>query len=300
MSKNAPNPSLFVRNLDNRIKKPELKRQLYVLFNAYGKVLDVVATRADGMRGQAFVVFQDLANATTALRALEGLEFYGKSLSIEYARTISKATLVDQHGPTALYDPVLLSQAKLGSNGVLSTASGSNSVPGPGKVTISSAQAESKKSGKRDREAEGNVGEGDEADNKRKKVQGEEGDSDEGEAMQMDSDSDSDAESQGERRRNGKALGAPLAAPGKVPNEVLFCGDVPEKVTQEALGVLFSQQKGYVSLQHFPAEASRKPPTAYALVAFSGTQEATLALEKMRNFKLASGEELSIGFAKRR
>ena len=48
--------------------------------SSYGKVLDVVATRADGMRGQAFVVFRDLQSATAALRALDGFEFYEKPL----------------------------------------------------------------------------------------------------------------------------------------------------------------------------------------------------------------------------
>lgn len=58
----------------------ELRRQLYGLFGSYGKVLDVVATRADGMRGQAFVVFRDLQSATSALRGLEGFEFYDKPM----------------------------------------------------------------------------------------------------------------------------------------------------------------------------------------------------------------------------
>lgn len=58
----------------------ELRAQLYDLFGSYGKVLDVVATRAPGMRGQAFVVFRDLQSATSAMRGLEGFEFYDKPL----------------------------------------------------------------------------------------------------------------------------------------------------------------------------------------------------------------------------
>jgi RNA recognition motif-containing protein len=79
-SSTPPSPSLYVKNLDTRTKKPELARQLYVLFGAYGKVLDVVATRAAGMRGQAFVVFREQQAATAARRALDGFEFYGKAL----------------------------------------------------------------------------------------------------------------------------------------------------------------------------------------------------------------------------
>ena len=95
MSSAMPNTSLYVKNINSKVKKPgmyrsaiesgtltlaELRRQLYSLFGSYGKVLDVVATRADGMRGQAFVVFRDLQSATAALRALDGFEFYEKPL----------------------------------------------------------------------------------------------------------------------------------------------------------------------------------------------------------------------------
>jgi len=86
----------------------ELRRQLYCLFGSYGKVIDVVATRIDGMRGQAFVVFRDLQSATSALRALDGFEFYEKPLVLDYARTRSKATIVAEHGEEALLRPDLL------------------------------------------------------------------------------------------------------------------------------------------------------------------------------------------------
>lgn len=75
-----PNPTLYIKNLNTKTKKPELRRQLYSLFSTYGKVIDVVATRADGMRGQAFVVFQDLSSATAARRALSGFAFYSRSM----------------------------------------------------------------------------------------------------------------------------------------------------------------------------------------------------------------------------
>lgn len=108
MRSTAPNTSLYVKNIDNKIKKPgqsllnstttpspssilgtdgvlllafpELRAQLYALFTTYGRVLDVVCTRACGMTGQAFIVFSDLASATAALRGLEGFEFYNKPL----------------------------------------------------------------------------------------------------------------------------------------------------------------------------------------------------------------------------
>ena len=79
----------------------ELRRQLYSLFGSYGKVLDVVATRADGMRGQAFIVFRDLQSATAALRALDGFEFYEKPLVCE-SRAHSMSWNMHEHDPRLL------------------------------------------------------------------------------------------------------------------------------------------------------------------------------------------------------
>lgn len=79
----------------------ELRRQLYSLFGSYGKVLDVVATRADGMRGQAFIVFRDLQSATAALRALDGFEFYEKPLVCE-SRAHSRSWNMHEHDPRLL------------------------------------------------------------------------------------------------------------------------------------------------------------------------------------------------------
>ncbi|CDS01021.1 hypothetical protein [Sporisorium scitamineum] len=81
----APSPTLYIKNIEGKIKKPELRRQLYSLFSSYGRVLDIVATRAPSMRGQAFVVFETPTIANAAKRALSGFSFYGKGLDIEYS-----------------------------------------------------------------------------------------------------------------------------------------------------------------------------------------------------------------------
>ena len=71
-----------------------MRRVLYQLFSAHGKVLDVVATRAAGMRGQAFVVFKDLQSATAARRREDGSIVLGKPLVRGYLRQ-SVATAAD-------------------------------------------------------------------------------------------------------------------------------------------------------------------------------------------------------------
>ncbi|MCO5584899.1 hypothetical protein L7F22_038831 [Adiantum nelumboides] len=102
-----PNTALYVKNIDLKIKKNELKKQLYALCLTYGRIIDIITTRAEGMRGQAFIVFEDLASSTSALRSLDGFNFYGKPLIINYAKSKSKATIIAEKGPEALFDPTL-------------------------------------------------------------------------------------------------------------------------------------------------------------------------------------------------
>lgn len=86
-----PNQSLYVNNLNTKIKKLELKRMLYALFSPHGQILSIVASKTAKTRGQAFIVFKDLSSAVIAMRALQGYPFYDKSLRIQFAKSKSEA-----------------------------------------------------------------------------------------------------------------------------------------------------------------------------------------------------------------
>ncbi|EPE35510.1 RNA-binding, RBD [Glarea lozoyensis ATCC 20868] len=86
----APNQSLYITNIPgNKIQKQDIRRSLYTLFSTYGPVLDVVALRTVKMRGQAHVVYRDVQTATQAMRALQGFEFFGLEMQIQYAKSKS-------------------------------------------------------------------------------------------------------------------------------------------------------------------------------------------------------------------
>ncbi|CAG8672478.1 20320_t:CDS:2 [Dentiscutata erythropus] len=91
MSSILPNQTLYVRNLNEKINKEELKRSLYALFSAYGRILDIVALKTIKMRGQAFIVFKEIQSATAAMRGLNGFNFYDVPMQIEYAKGKSDA-----------------------------------------------------------------------------------------------------------------------------------------------------------------------------------------------------------------
>jgi U2 small nuclear ribonucleoprotein B'' len=84
-----PNATLYIKNIDWKVKKGLLRRALYSLFSRHGKVLDIIALRKDGLRGQAFVIMDSVAAATAALHAEQGFTFFGKDMVIEYANAKS-------------------------------------------------------------------------------------------------------------------------------------------------------------------------------------------------------------------
>lgn len=50
-----PNETLYVNNINEKIKKDVLKKNLYMLFSQYGKVKKIVACKGIKMRGQVYM-----------------------------------------------------------------------------------------------------------------------------------------------------------------------------------------------------------------------------------------------------
>ncbi|CAG4939419.1 unnamed protein product [Parnassius apollo] len=84
-----PNHTIYINNLNEKIKKDELKKSLYAIFSQFGQILDIVAMKTLKMRGQAFVIFKEISSATVALRSMQGFPFYDKPMRIQYSKTDS-------------------------------------------------------------------------------------------------------------------------------------------------------------------------------------------------------------------
>ncbi len=67
----------------------ELKKSLYAIFSQFGQIIDIVALKTLKMRGQAFVIFNDVTMAANALRSMQGFPFYDKPMRISYAKNQS-------------------------------------------------------------------------------------------------------------------------------------------------------------------------------------------------------------------
>ncbi|KAF9899675.1 hypothetical protein EC991_008457 [Linnemannia zychae] len=87
----APNPTLYIKNLNEKIKLDVLKKSLKALFGQYGEVLEIVAHSNIRMRGQAFVVFEDKDSAAKALAEVQSFPLYGKPMVIQFSKNKSDA-----------------------------------------------------------------------------------------------------------------------------------------------------------------------------------------------------------------
>ncbi|KIK71505.1 hypothetical protein GYMLUDRAFT_148625 [Collybiopsis luxurians FD-317 M1] len=85
--------TLYIQNLNEKIKIDVMKASLRGLFKTYGEVLDVVAHKNLRMRGQAFVSFADAEIAKKAMKEVRGFPLYSKPMQISFARTRSDAVV---------------------------------------------------------------------------------------------------------------------------------------------------------------------------------------------------------------
>ncbi|KAG8990973.1 hypothetical protein FRB90_001521 [Tulasnella sp. 427] len=281
MSSIPPNTALYIRNLNDKVKKEgsstlflidmsqlniqpisssELRKQLYNLFTPYGKVISVVAQKGQKMKGQAFVVFRDLASATTAMRSLDGELFYEKAMHIEYARTKSWATL-RQEDPNFVPPKHMKISAEAAAIAL-----------GSSKVTVSHAQEDSERKRARDEE----MVDGESPEKKKR-------DDDDDEEMDMDDEAPS-----------GSGTAAPRAVSNQ-PSSTLRCENLPAEVTDEVLAVLFQQYPGFQSTHVSPVLGANKSKTAH--VRYDLVDQATTAKDALDGFALKKGWNMKVFYA---
>ncbi|KAI9736371.1 MAG: hypothetical protein M1818_006104 [Claussenomyces sp. TS43310] len=95
MASNAPPPSatVYVRNLEERIKIDQLKEALTELFSEYGEIIDIVAKTNLKAKGQAFIVFDSIESAQKAIEEVQGFELFDKPMQLAFAKTRSDASV---------------------------------------------------------------------------------------------------------------------------------------------------------------------------------------------------------------
>ncbi|KUJ06904.1 RNA recognition domain-containing protein [Mollisia scopiformis] len=93
MSSPPPNATVYVRNLEERIKVDQLKEALTELFSEYGEIIDIVAKTNLKAKGQAFIVFDSVESAQKAIDEVQGFELFDKPMQLAFAKTRSDASV---------------------------------------------------------------------------------------------------------------------------------------------------------------------------------------------------------------
>ncbi|EDO07975.1 RNA recognition motif domain containing protein [Babesia bovis T2Bo] len=81
-----PNQTIYIKNINERIKVDVLKAELLKMFGRFGKILDIVALTSFWRKGQAFIIFDNVESATNALHEMQGFVMDGHAMQINYAR----------------------------------------------------------------------------------------------------------------------------------------------------------------------------------------------------------------------
>jgi U2 small nuclear ribonucleoprotein B'' len=261
-STNQPNTTLYLNNLNDKVTKMELVTQLYALFTTYGKIIDIVASKSKSMRGQAFLVFADLASATTAMRACEGMVFYDKPIHIKYAKTKSYATLRRE-------DPEFVSPSMI-------TGSASISMQN---LRVSDSQQQLKKRPREDENAT--------EEPKKKKEKQEGDDSDE----EMEIEDDDDEEDQTPPDVNLVAGAVPPTS--SQPTARLLCTNLPPEVDSSVLSILFQQYNGFHTTH---VVATTDPQLKMGQATFKNATLAAAAQKALDGYSLKKGWKLGVAF----
>ncbi|WWC85314.1 uncharacterized protein L201_000176 [Kwoniella dendrophila CBS 6074] len=259
-----PSPTLYVSNLETKTKKPELKASLYSLFTPYGQIIDIVAKKHDGGRGQAFIVFAEQSAATAALRGLSGEVFYNKELSISYSKSVSNATLSRQD-PNLSREKAAMEAAKL----VVSNAQGEYEQLEKEREADEAALRGEKRELDGTEEVEGH--DGDERSAKRLKQEEEDE-----EEMELDEDDEED---------DNKSS--------------LICSNLPPECNSDIMSALFSQYPGFITVTSYSSSLpkSHSKPNQGAksfIVKFDTAENSQKAQDETKGYLMQPGWEMGV------
>ncbi|GAM21131.1 hypothetical protein SAMD00019534_043060 [Acytostelium subglobosum LB1] len=87
----VPNQTIYVNNLNERPSKKKLTEQLKGVFSKYGTILDIVVSKRQRMKGQAFIVYSDVESASKAMKAMDSHDFLGRQMKVTYCKSKSDA-----------------------------------------------------------------------------------------------------------------------------------------------------------------------------------------------------------------
>ncbi|KAJ2663043.1 hypothetical protein IWW48_001562 [Coemansia sp. RSA 1200] len=281
MASIPPNQTLYVRNLNDKIRKDVLRRTLYEVCIGYGRILDIVALKTMKMRGQAFIVFENISTATAALRHLNGREVFGRAMHVEYA--LSKSDAAAQRDGTFAYGEERAHVSAAERKRLLGIAGGDGG-------TAAKRRADAEDGAEEEEEDE----QGSDGHLAKRQAVGEESSSSDAE----NSGSDSDSSDVGPMPpsagvgANRERAGHTAADDERTPNHTLFVSNIPEGVSIEMLRGLFQQYAGFKEVRLVAGKGG------VAFVDYESIESASAAREVLDGFGLSADKSMTVDFSR--
>mmetsp|Transcript_11320 Transcript_11320/g.15674 ORF Transcript_11320/g.15674 Transcript_11320/m.15674 type:complete len:269 (+) Transcript_11320:71-877(+) len=258
-----PNNTVYVNNLNEKVKIVELQKALTHVFTQFGNILEVQASKALKKRGQAWVVFDSKESAEKCIKEMNGFNFYDKPLRINFAK--SKSDIIAKRDGTYVERPKKPMRNK-----------------------------KKKRMKKRKQEAKDSKSNG-----KKKKVKSQKPGAPSGMAPSMPANGRGPPPAPSNlppsvpmqmNNRNGRPAMSfpPRQAAG--PNRILFIEHLPEDVKMEEIDILFNTKPGFKETRVINVRG-------VAFVEFDTDYLAGLALGQVAEATVR-GEKLRISYAK--
>ncbi|KAJ2642199.1 U2 small nuclear ribonucleoprotein B'' [Coemansia sp. RSA 1694] len=271
MASIPPSQTIYFRNLNDKIQKEVLRQTLYSLCIPYGRILDIVALKTIKMRGQAFIVFGDIAASTAALRQLHGRHLFGRAMHVEYA--LSKSDVVAQSDGTF----------KFGETRKHVSAEQRKRMLGIGGGGSGAAEALNKR---RTSDHEGDV-----PMSKRRAMSYE---SEDGDDMAIAESDDESGDEIGPVPPKAGDAGEEEESSGEEtrPSATLFVTNLPDTVSVGMLSGLFQQYAGFKEVRTIPGRGDM------AFVDYQSADAAAAARSVLDGFGLAADQAMKVDFSR--
>ena len=206
--------------------------------------MDIITLRKEGLRGQAWIIFDDTMAATAAVQAENGFDFFGKELKVAYALEVSDR-IAKRNGTFVPKDRRPNKRMKMNTTSTTTTT-----VADPSSLSTDTANTTS---------ASANA-------NMETTAADEEGTS--------SNDAGTKNEHEDDQQQSQEATDKPVV---EEPSNILFAQDVPTDCNEMMLAMLFRQYPGYKEVR-IPrsglafVEFKDEPHATVALKALNGFQ----------------------------
>ena len=269
------NETLYVNHLNEKIKIDLLRENLYYLFSQYGDVLEINIRKSKKMRGQAFIVYKDINEATRAKVSLNNFLFLGSRINVDYAKTKSDLIVKikgQQNNPEyqQLGTYISRKRKRMKEYGNLKD----DDLEETQKIEINNEEENEEESEKikqkEKKKNEKNKNKSEEKD-KNKKNLDEEDEKIENNNIELNEEEDIDGECINE-------------------NKILFVKGLGNEINEKMISVVFSQFKGLKDIRFFNGRG-------FCFVEYDNEVNAGTALMSLNNMKLTETSTMKISYA---